>query len=95
MALALNNLKRVDMPLNKETKPNLILEAAPSKNGAVQPLDAHLTNHQIKRARLSWRSSDEFITEVLSWPSSQGHFYAGLLAKTYLLALCKHKKLSG
>ena len=22
MALALNNLKRVDMPLNKETKPN-------------------------------------------------------------------------
>ena len=23
MALALNNLKRVDMPLNKETKPNL------------------------------------------------------------------------
>ena len=25
MALALNNLKRVDMPLNKETKPNLIL----------------------------------------------------------------------
>ena len=25
MALALNNLKRVDMPLNKETKPNLII----------------------------------------------------------------------
>ena len=25
MALALNNLKRVDMPLNKETKPNLSL----------------------------------------------------------------------
>ena len=25
MALALNNLKRVDMPLNKETKPNQIL----------------------------------------------------------------------
>ena len=24
MALALNNLKRVDMPLNKETKPNQI-----------------------------------------------------------------------
>ena len=26
MALALNNLKRVDMPLNKETKPNQYLE---------------------------------------------------------------------
>ena len=26
MALALNNLKRVDMPLNKETKPNLIMQ---------------------------------------------------------------------
>ena len=25
MALALNNLKSVDMPLNKETKPNLIV----------------------------------------------------------------------
>ena len=25
MALALNNLKRVDMPLNKETKPNQTL----------------------------------------------------------------------
>ena len=24
MALALNNLKRVDMPLNKETKPDII-----------------------------------------------------------------------
>ena len=26
MALALNNLKRVDMPLNKETKPNQTME---------------------------------------------------------------------
>ena len=26
MALALNNLKRVDMPLNKETKPNQDLQ---------------------------------------------------------------------
>ena len=25
MALALNNLKRVDMPLNKETKPKIML----------------------------------------------------------------------
>ena len=25
MALALNNLQRVDMPLNKETKPNLVV----------------------------------------------------------------------
>ena len=26
MDLALNNLKRVDMPLNKETKPNIYLD---------------------------------------------------------------------
>ena len=32
MALALNNLKRVDMPLNKETKPNLYNFVSPSKN---------------------------------------------------------------
>ena len=31
MALALNNLKRVDMPLNKETKPKRIEEGKQSK----------------------------------------------------------------
>ena len=32
MALALNNLKRVDMPLNKETKPNQT-KPAPGQSG--------------------------------------------------------------
>ena len=33
MALALNNLKRVDMPLNKETKPNQTI------TGGINPSD--------------------------------------------------------
>ena len=32
MGLALNNLKRVDMPLNKETKPNLTGTTTPGQN---------------------------------------------------------------
>ncbi len=37
MALALNNLKRVDMPLNKETKPSLrILRLVKDFKGIIQ-----------------------------------------------------------
>ena len=42
MALALNNLKRVDMPLNKETEPNQELQTSKYKNVA-----KHLTHSRI------------------------------------------------
>ena len=35
MALALNNLTKVDMPLNKETKPNLVFHTEKVMNSTI------------------------------------------------------------
>ena len=36
MALALNNLKRIDMPLNKETKPNQTIQICREKSNDLE-----------------------------------------------------------
>ena len=56
MALALNNLKRVDMPLNKETKPtNQILE-----------IEISLKKKKKKTPKISWIPTDAQIADALT-----------------------------
>ena len=57
MALALNNLKRVDMPLNKETKPNQLLWQ--SKGDAIP-----WNNHCFKIFLLTLKKSISLISIV-------------------------------
>ena len=49
MALALNNLKRVDMPLNKETKPNQTIKRKYEMINDIQSKGGKLNENVIPR----------------------------------------------
>ena len=67
MALALNNLKRVDMPLNKETKPNLYFKMAvmplvpETKMADVGKLISHVVSTH------NYVCTFDFVLRIWSW----------------------------
>ena len=82
MALALNNLKRVDMPLNKKkqkTKPII-----------TKTIQVRQTRH----AGHYWRSRDELISYVLLWTLTYDRAKAGRPARTYIQQRCEDTRCS-
>ena len=75
--------------LHKNAASNIkqVLEAAPHKATAVQPL----TTNQVRWTRHAehcWRSKNELISDILLWTSSHGRAKAGRPARTYIQQLC-------
>ena len=68
-----------------------ILEAAPHKTAAVQPLTSCLANHSSKtkkHAGSCWRSKDKYISNILLRTPTHGHTGLGQAARIYLYQLC-------
>ena len=64
-----------------------VMEAAPHKAAAVQPLTTHHENYP-RHAEHCWRSRDKLISDVLQWTPSHGRVKAGRPAQTYIQQLC-------
>ena len=91
MALALNNLKRVDMPLNKETVQSWTSQH-PTRHqlyGHLPPITKTIQVRRTRHAGHCWRSRDELIRDVLLWIPTHGRAKAGRPARTYIQQLCE------
>ena len=54
----------------------------------ITPISKTIQVKQTRHAGHSWRSKDEFISDVLLWTSTHGCASVGQLARTYLNQLC-------
>ena len=56
------------------------------RNTKPKPITYHFTNHT-RHAGNCWRSNDEHISGVIPWTHTQGLYWVGRLAKTYISSM--------
>ena len=61
----------------------------PQLYGHLPPITKTIQARRTRHAGLSWRSSDELISDVLLWTPAYGQEKAGRPARTYIQQLCE------